>query len=434
MARIFKAAGNSKGRLMPALGSKGRTGNLPRFGGGDLVPSITHVVLYGQSLSLGSATDGTDLIISSLNASHKMFNGGVRVHYDDPGVTNVNTAIDSDQLVSFVDLQEQTNHQFTYMKETFASGIAAQSSRQLLLSCTGRGAYRAEKLDKDGNNTLADSNHFRNTYASVLRGSVEAQEQSIAYSLGPVIFKQGEADASDSRTGAQWISDVQELYANLKTHLKHASHKDTSALPMIIDQLALQQSGKTYAELAVAAIDMHRLDTGIVCAGPTYPEEFAAQGEVHMSSNGYRNYGEKLGRVVDAINRGNTWNPCHITNATRTGTTITLDVHVPVAPLTTDTTLVSTVANSGFTYTGANISSVVISDNGTSDNAGVITITIDADAGGSLGYAYGNADIDIRSGPVNGPRGNIRDSESAVTFNDSSNLHNWLCTDYWTLA
>jgi hypothetical protein len=109
-------------------------------------------------------------------------------------------------------------------------------------------------------------------------------------------------------------------------------------------------------------------------------------------------------------------------------------VHVPVAPLVIDTTLVASIANSGFTYSGANITNVSITDTGAGDNTATIEITIDADAGGTLGYAYQNNAVDVRIGPTAGPRGNIRDSDPFETLNDSTAIPNWLCVDQWVVA
>jgi hypothetical protein len=396
-------------------------------------PTITHVILYGQSLSLGTATDGTDAIISSPNSDHRMFNGGVRAHYDYPSLANPNTAINPDQIASFVTLAEQASIYEPQMKETFASGIALRSTKQLLLSCTGRGAYTVSKLSRLASGVFADANHFKNTYATVLAGSEIAKEQGIVYKLGPMLFKQGEADASVNTTKAQWKSGVQTLYEDFKSHLKHAAHVDTTDFIMLIDQQAYQLNDKGYGEISVAAIELHRDGIGVVCVGPTYTGQFATDTEVHMSSVGYRNYGEKLGLVIDAINSGNEWNPCHITAVSRSGTTITVEIHVPVAPLAKDTSLVESVSNDGFAYSGAGITSVTITNTGAADGTAIVEIEIDADAGGVLRYAYENG-TNARSGSISGARGNIRDSDPAVTQYDGTPLHNWLCNDEWSVS
>lgn len=394
--------------------------------------TLTHIILYGQSLALGSDSGGGSVITSSASSSHKMFTTGVRVHYDTSGVSNQNTPVNPDSMATIVDLEEQINPNDSNMAETFAAGIGLWLDDDSLMSCTARGAYKAEQLNRTGNGVLADFNHFQNTYATALHAYEYAQDNEYAYSLGPMVFKQGEADSSNSK--ATWKTEVQQLRDDFASHLMWACKQDTADWLMIIDQQGMSRSGFTYADLAVGAIELHRAGNGIVCAGPNYPEEFTAINDVHMASNGYRNYGERLGRIIQTIIDTGTWNPCYITSVSRSTTTITVNVHVPEPPLQINTTDVASVTDSGFAYSGASITGVSITDTGVGDNAGVIEITIDADAGGTLHYAYNNPDLDFRIGPTYGPRGNICDSDSAVTKNDGMKLYNWLCVDEWAVA
>ena len=66
-------------------------------------------------------------------------------------------------------------------------------------------------------------------------------------------------------------------------------------------------------------------------------------------------------------------------------------------------------------------------------NTATITITINADAAGTLRYAYNNGTAN-NVGGTTGARGNIRDSAAAVTEYDATKLYNWLCADEWVVA
>lgn len=338
-------------------------------------------------------------------------------------------------MASLATLAEQLNPNDSDFGETFASGIAARLNSMSLFSATGRGAYSVGWLSRmPTSGGQVDTWHFGNTYATVVEGSQLALSAGLTYSVPCIVFKQGEADAAASTTKAAWKTAVEQLIDDFRSHLKWAGLVDTSSLYMIVDQQAYQQTGTTYADIALAAIELHRETSGkIICAGPTYVEEFTAVNDVHMTSNGYRNYGERLGRVIAA---GVTWNPCYITGVSRSGTTITVTVHVPAPPLVDDTSeaIVTAIANSGFTYSGATITGVSITDTDVGDNTATIEITIDSSAGGTLGYADANNAVNMRVGPTAGPRGTIRDSESAVTQNDNTPLYNWLCNDRWTVA
>ncbi|MEM1398032.1 MAG: hypothetical protein AAGH38_11380 [Pseudomonadota bacterium] len=409
--------------------------------GGSPAPSaaIIHYPLYGQSLSLGSDPDGAS-IISSETSNHRMFSAGVRAHIDQlSSGGNQNTPIDPAGLAAFSNLSEQISPFGSAFGETLASGMAAQLSRLSLFSTTGRGAYRINQLDPFAGGFLGDQNHFQNTYASMLYGSIEAAEVGLTYSIGAFPWKHGEADAAALTTRATYKAAITTMRDNLRRYAESAALIDASAVPLVTDQLAFRAdsiaagsgaSSTGNGAIAVAVLELHR-SNDIVLVGPTYDAEFTAVNDVHFSSSGYREHGERWGLVLETLAGGGTWHPCHITAASRSGTTITLTVHVPSPPLVKDTATFASrsFSDDGFDYSGANITAVSIADTGAGDNTATIEITIDADAGGALRYAYENAAVDFR----NLVGGHIRDSASETTINSGRNLWNWLCTDEWVL-
>lgn len=402
------------------------------------VMSLVLMPIYGQSLSLGSAAGGTAQVISAEDPANRMFNQGVRVHYDSSLIGtsgNPNTPVNPDSMASLVNLEEQLNPDGGNFGETVATGIATKQDTLGLYVTTGRGAYTVDSLSRFASASIINQNHYQNTYAVALHGKLLADTNGFEYRLGPMAWLQGEADAAAANTKAVYKDSLTELVADLKRDYQYAAFVDTSNFKLVGHQQAFTQAGRTYGEIAVALIELHREGTSdIVCLGPGYTYEYTTINNVHMTSNGYRNAGEKYGQAMRTILDGGTWNPCHITAVSRSTTTITVDVYVPEPPLVVDTSLVAAVADNGFEYSGANITGVSIIDNGVGDNNAQIEITIDADAGGTLSFAYENSDLDLRVGPVVGARGNFRDSESAVTDNDSTPLYNWLCTDQWVVA
>jgi len=408
-------------------------GRVIRFGGGASNSSTIYLApMYGQSLALGVDPDGASVISSAVSGSY-MANGGVRFHYDETGRSNYNAPFIGSQFSSIVALEEQISPNDADFGETFASGMAISSGLNILATSTARGAYTINQLRPIDTETVGWI-HYANTYSAVEHGWRLAKAANLNPALGPMIWKQGEADGAANTTKVDYKTRMVALHQEFLNSLPIAIRK---AMPtnwkMIIDQQAFGQTSTTFGEIAVAAIELHReYPDKFVCAGPTYWCEFTAINDVHMTSNGYRNYGEHLGRVF-AATVGAGWQPCHITGVSRSGTTITVSVRVPVAPLVKDTGIITAIANDGFTYSGAAITAVTITDTGVS-GTGTIQITIDADAGGTLGYAYQNNEVNLRIGPVAGPRGTIRDSESYVTANDESNAYNFLCTDQWVVA
>ena len=147
---------------------------------------------------------------------------------------------------------------------------------------------------------------------------------------------------------------------------------------------------------------------------------------IHPSNEGYRWLGEYYGKVYKhVVVDGATWSPLRPLSITRAGTVITAIFNVPVGPLTLDTTLVTDPGNFGFEFTDDSenppgIASVAVSASNT------VTVTLDAVPTGEnkrLRYAYtgipGN-----NAGPTSGPRGNLRDSDPAISATGRS-LYNW---------
>ena len=399
---------------------------------GDVLPTLYHIWMYGQSLSLGSVPTGASLITTDVQEGHYMLSGGIRSVYDDPTIFNPNSSVRPEMMQSLSPLLEKISPNDGGFGETYASGMSKWLGVSGVFTSTGRGAYRVEQLRRNGDGQVAQAYHFANTYAAGLFASEKTDSEVFEYTPGVIMFKQGEADAIAGNTGPYWEAEVTLLRNELAEHLHWATLKPTSDIIMLVDQQASQQTGQTYGQIAVAAINLHRTPNNfILCAGPTYTESFDLNNsDVHMTSLGYRNYGERLGRIIEIIRTTGDWNPLYITSVSRAGTTITVNVNVPVPPMVLDTSIVSPVTNNGFAYIGANITNVAITD----ATNGVIEITLDAAVAGTLQFAFENGDGSGFIGPQRGSRGNFRDSEPAVTELDSSPLHNWLCNDSWEVA
>lgn len=401
--------------------------------------ALRHFVLYGQSLSIGSSPGGAS-VVSSPDPDHRMLPAGVRAHIDQLALgANENAPIDPAGCLTLVDLAEQVSSPDTNFGETMASGIAARLDGRHAFTSTGRGATAVEGLSRTAAGSITDQSHYHNTYAAMLYVSDAAEDNGWDYTIPAIGWKHGEANAVNGTTRSSYKTEALALFGDLRGDALAAAHFDASAVPVLTDQLSYRQdpyhsgTGDTatgYGAISVAIIEMHRAGD-VICVGPSFDAEYVDVGDVHMTSQGYRNHGERWGVALAAIEAGSGWNPCHITAAVRSGTTITLTVHVPAAPLVKDTATFADrlFANDGFDYSGANITSVTITDDGSGDNTATIEITLDADAGGVLRFAYENA----RNNNWNTVGGHIRDSATETTAS-GKNLWNWLCTDEWSLA
>jgi len=393
-------------------------------------PRMDHIPIYGQSLAQGVTTAAAATITVGASATHKMPNGGIRAHYDTPSLANENYPIDGDQLASLVALEEETNPNGGNMGETVASGIGNWLTNKTLFTATGRNAYNIALLSRAPGG-ISDAYHFSNTIAAVRFGSEAAAAAGDEYAVPCMVWMQGEADGGLSTSKASYKSQLLQLIDDFRTHISIAGQIDASDMKLVVYQQAYYQVGKTYGDIAVAMAELFRSDPDkVVLLGPSYYEEYGTVADLHQTANGYRNRGERFGLCISELD---TWQPTIITGVSRSGTNIDVTIALRTAPLTLDTTLVTTIADSGFAYSGASITGVSITDDGTGDGEAVIRITIDADAGGTLTYAKDNGTT-VNIGPTTGSRGNVRDSSPEVTDNDSRKLYNWLCVDEWSVA
>ena len=394
--------------------------------------ALRHIPIYGQSLSIGSvgANPGTAAVISAASTKDYMFSAGVRAHLDQLApASNENSPIDPAGLQSIVALAEVVSTFDGNYGETVASGIGANTTGRCLFSATGRGAYEIAELSRDAGGIITDQNHWINTHAAILYGRRAAEDNGWTYEIPCFLWMQGSADATALTTRADYEAAELSLRNDWRAMASAAGQIDASAVPMVTEQPAYRSdpqntgTGATatgYGSIAVAKINNHRAGV-TVCAGPRYPYEFVNSGDLHMTSQGYRDFGAgPLAKAIQTIRDGGTWHPTHINGApTRSGTTITVPVYVPTPPLAFDTSLGFGLADRGFDYSGANITAVTITDDGSGDNAGEITITIDAAAGGVLRCGYENA-------------ATTSNNEVGTEIRDSND--NWLCTDEWSVT
>ncbi len=381
--------------------------------------------IYGQSLGLGSDPDGASVITTTPVTGHRMFNGFVRVLYDTPGISNVNTLIYPAQFASFATLAEQLCPTDSNLGETFASGMALRSTSPSITAATGRGAFPVSSLNR------TSANHWPNTYAAAAQAVNLCRAAGETIDIGPMIFKQFEADGAANVSKTTIKARMRTFAADMFNSMRTAAMGPVPNFKIIFDQQAMWQTGATFAEMAIAVAELYRENPEwFVMAGPTYWCQFTAANDVHFTSLQYRRYGEKLGTIWQTVYDTGDCKPCYrLGDPVRTGTTIDYPVWVPAPPLVTNTTLVSAITNSGFTHSAANVTDVQIVDTGVSDNMGVIRITLDAAVSGNLRYAYENNGASGNIGPVLGARGNICDSDPFVTLYDGYAIPNWLCND-----
>ena len=181
---------------------------------------------------------------------------------------------------------------------------------------------------------------------------------------------------------------------------------DSTGFPSQLEQLAAHKSSSFVR---------------LVC--PKY--QFAYYDHSHLTNNAQRLLGEYYAKATATrINTG-AWEPLRPSTITGAGNTVTVSFVGAVGNLVFDTTLVQPAANQGFAYrddSGRTITNVAISGSQV-----IITLSGPIGANPKLAYAYNNG----ASGTANqvaglGSRGNLRDSDTAVSaYDGTTRLYNW---------
>ncbi len=209
------------------------------------------------------------------------------------------------------------------------------------------------------------------------------------FGVGAIIVTHGENDAGN----ANYETQLYQLWSDYQTDLS-ALTGQTQKILMITSQQnsSNDRSASTLAEWKIG-VD-HLGD--VVCSGPKYQYPYYAD-HVHLITDGYRQLGEKYGQIYfERVVLGHDWQPLAPTTVERSGArTITVHFHVPVPPLTWETTFTpphqSTPewqAGNGFELRTSTARIAIESVDFTGDDAVQITTAADLPATGVLvGYA-----------------------------------------------
>lgn len=351
-----------------------------------------HTVISGQSLSVGhSGSPGISTVAE--NAAQEPLTDGTL------GPSEIDHDPTADQPG-----RERPQFSLGYRLHEARTGAGVNT----LVSTDGQGGSTIDELSKGGSTGEYEAlvTRVTNTRAARLAASD-------TYSVRALHWIQGETDQFDGTSRQDYYDALVALRADYATDLA------TPDLPMIASQTStvdftwVNSSEQPLAPLA--QLDAHRELDWFTLVGPHYAYPRAVD-DLHLLAPSYYYVGELHARASLAAINGAGWDPLMPTNAVSDGQTIVVTFAVPVAPLVLDTTTVAAQPNYGFSVhdTAAQIADVALGSDGIS-----VEITLDRPVTTTirLGYAVG-PDMDTS-------RGNLRDSETAVSAYDGAALPNW---------
>jgi hypothetical protein len=244
-----------------------------------------------------------------------------------------------------------------------------------------------------------------------------AKAANKTYGVGAIVLTHGESDAGNG----SYESAMVELWSDYNKDLS-ALTGQTKSIPMLVSQQHSVPAGMGFTSASTLAEWQVGVDHpgDIICSGPKYQYPYFTDG-VHLTTQGYELLGEKYGEVFyDRVVLGQSWQPLQPTGATRAGTVLTVQFHVPVEPLAWDDTLPSPhptgypawTAGRGFEVT-LNGAPVTITSVDIVGDSVQITCGTDLTTGSVVvGYAY-TADGALMPGGT-ARWGHLRDSDAAV--------------------
>lgn len=307
--------------------------------------------------------------------------------------------------------QDPTADQPTRQRPQFSLGYRLAEARggvTTVTSTDGQGSSTIEELSKGGATGEYEALVAR---AQAIRSARVANGDT--YVARALHWVQGEADQSASTPIATYVGSFDAYHAEVLSDL------GLPELPVLASQTSTQ--GFTWnvtsqVPLApIAQLDLHRSRDWFTLVGPHYAVP-RADDQLHLNGVGYYHLGEYHARASLAQINGTGWDPLMPISVGSNGRKVTIRFSVPVAPLVFDTTLVDPQPNHGFSVhdTDAQIASVQIGADGES-----VEIGLDRYVATSLRVGYAVGPTMYRG------RGNLRDSETAVSGHDAAPLPNW---------
>lgn len=395
--------------------------------GGTYDYDINHVFTYGQSLSVGQATP---IQSPTQQYDNLMFFRGQRPQYDYPAEATSVWYQSLDPAIEFISpenssLGETPSHGTGDMIKELVLAEDGKTytdhTYQILTSAPGYGALTISALSKG-------SVHFTRMVDQVSFGLSLSNALGKTYAVQAVTWTQGESDYQSGTSRATYLTSFNQLAADIQTDLKAASGQ-TKSIPVISYQVATHKTGGSATPtIALAQLDAEDANALIYIATPMYHLPY--QDSFHLTGVGSKWLGGYYGIaykriVIDGVD----WKPLKPINAVRQGAIIELRFNVPSGRLVFDTTQVTENTNMGFELVDSGGSPLTISSVAIADFDRVrIIASATVPAGAKVRYAWSGVG---NFGPVNGPRGNLRDTQGDDIVFDPTGINKRM--DNWSV-
>jgi hypothetical protein len=409
---------------------------------------VNHVLATGQSNAV--ANGGVPVLDTTQPYNNLMFSSGVMPATGCGDGTGCTGYVKPTSLVPLVEgdtffypvetMSAPMANAITKLARDTYAGTTKDTDHVLLVSLHGRSGNTYWSLRKGGSSYQQGHGYvlpFDDGMMEVTDALALAKAAGKTYVVRAVTAIHGESDHYSYSTNSaevpipgtdgkstitNYFDGLLEWQRDYEASVK-ALTKQTVPVPLLISQMHLW-TDVPHSKVNEWQYDAHVKSKGkVVLVTPGYFFTYASDC-LHYTSDSQRWLGEYFAKAYARIVfEGLPWEPVRPKSVTIAGTVVTAKYHVPKPPLVLDKVRVTDPGSYGFEYVdaaGANvpIASVAVTAPDT------VTITLATAApGGRLRYAF-TAPIPTCPGPVQGVRGNLRDSDATPSLY-AHDLFNW---------
>lgn len=322
--------------------------------------NINHVLLYGQSLSIGA--EGVPGLSTVAKYDNLQFGDSV-------GATNNTTpsatwapngsAVPTDLAITGsyaeVPIFGALN---TYRALTFRSqGVSSNSDQKMLASGCGIGGTAIAALEQG-----AAPDIFNRLVSCMDQVNAYCAGAALTYGVTAMVWLQGESDQTTAQ--ATYKTALQGIYTDFCTAaLAESGQSQNPAMFMYQTTARNGNYNTTGLGVQMAQLDIGLNDAGCFMVGPIYP--YNDSGNLHLPANSYRWWASNLGKVMHRVlTLGQEWKPLHITSAEMRGRRVLVTYYVPYGPLVFDDPWLQTGWTPSDPATGAANTPFVTTDRG----------------------------------------------------------------------
>jgi hypothetical protein len=377
----------------------------------------THLIMYGQSLSTGHESH-VSLSTENVEGNY-MIGDQIWINYGNADSQNLHPLIGTrakgapDQIIENP-LFGATNHiQMKGLHENIIATSAGTSGKSI------------EELSKE-----SQTGNLYSDYTTTLNIANSIANKTNSTVTCPALFwLQGEwnyVGGTGLTPGSQATLDKDEykaLMINLKNNMQNdvkTTYSQTEAPSFITYQCGVQYTRGKELPIGMAQLEASNEYEDIICAGPVYPMTDVGG---HLDANGYRWYGEMLGKVYNKTKiQGEDFKPLQPMELYRDNSDakkVAIKFLVPKLPLVLDDKTLAKITDYGFElfHNGARqtISNVEV-------NGDCVVLTGAQNMTGKIEVVYAGLNATYASVGGNGRgSGNLRDSDdyqAVFTYQD----------------